>query len=194
MYESDFIFPVLLQIAIERESRLIPYFSSVRHQLAVAFLAAQESSPAHSLVLKGFQSRLVLFLRSYCKLSVGVSSSVHINSQLVTDETLFFGKTGKLFINFQDKKKTRGRKDVNKTLIKVIKRKDTEATANAKSQSACKPKQAMPFSTEKIERRSRRELADTISNWIYERRENNRIEKIAAIRKMFGNKPLLSEI
>ncbi len=53
LYEGDFIFAVLLQIAVERESRLLPYFSSVGHKLAVAFLAAQESSPAHSLILRG---------------------------------------------------------------------------------------------------------------------------------------------
>ncbi len=53
LYESDFIFAVLLQTAIKRESRHLPYFSSVEHKLAVAFLAAQESSPAHSLILRG---------------------------------------------------------------------------------------------------------------------------------------------
>jgi len=53
LYEIDFIFAVLLQIAIERESRLLPYFSSVGHKLAVAFLAAQESSPTHSFILRG---------------------------------------------------------------------------------------------------------------------------------------------
>jgi len=50
LYESDFIFAVLLQIATERESRLIPYFSSVGHKLAVALLDAQKSSPARSLI------------------------------------------------------------------------------------------------------------------------------------------------
>jgi len=53
LYEIDFIFAVLLQIAMERESRLLPYFSSVGHKLAVAFLAAQKSSPVYSLILKG---------------------------------------------------------------------------------------------------------------------------------------------
>ncbi len=52
-YESNFIFAVLLQIAIVRESRHLPHFSSAGYKLAVAFLAAQESSPAHSLILRG---------------------------------------------------------------------------------------------------------------------------------------------
>ncbi len=83
---------------------------------------------------------------------------------------------------------------MNKTSIKVIKRKDAEIMTNAKTYSACELKRAAPVSEEKIERRSRREIVDTISNWISERRENNRNEEITAIRQMFGNKPLLSEI
>jgi hypothetical protein len=51
LYEGDFVFAVLLQIAIERESRHLPYFSSVGRELAMAFLAAQESSPQHSFIL-----------------------------------------------------------------------------------------------------------------------------------------------
>ena len=51
LYESDFIFAVLLQIAIEREAWHSPYFSSIGHILALAFLAAKESRPAHSLTL-----------------------------------------------------------------------------------------------------------------------------------------------
>jgi len=76
------------------------------------------------------------------------------------------------------------------TSIKVIKRKDAEVIAAAQIQDLREPKQAAPVSKEKIERRSRRELVDTISNWIFERRENNRVEKIAAIHKIFGNEPL----
>ncbi len=56
LYESDFIFTILQQIAIERDARLLPYFSPVEHQLAVAFLAAQKSSPAHSLILRGSEN------------------------------------------------------------------------------------------------------------------------------------------
>jgi len=52
LYESDFIFALLLQIAFEREFRLLSYFISAGHKLAVAFLAAQESSPAHSFILR----------------------------------------------------------------------------------------------------------------------------------------------
>lgn len=85
-------------------------------------------------------------------------------------------------------------KDVNKTSIKVIKRKDAQAIANIEAQSACEPKQTAPVSEEKIERRSRREIVETVSSWISERKEKNRHEEIAAIRKIFGNEPLLGEI
>ncbi len=83
---------------------------------------------------------------------------------------------------------------MNKILIKVIKRKDAEAMANARTQSVCEPTQSAPVSEERIKRRSRRMLVDTISNWIPDRKKNNRIEEIAAIRKFFGNDLLLSEI
>ena len=51
--QGNFIFTILLQIALECEFRTLPYFSSVGHKLAVAFLAAQKSSPVYSLILKG---------------------------------------------------------------------------------------------------------------------------------------------
>jgi hypothetical protein len=37
------------------------------------------------------------------------------------------------------------------------------------------------------ERRLRRKMADTVSNWIAERRENKRSEEISAFRKLFGD-------
>lgn len=79
-------------------------------------------------------------------------------------------------------------------LIKIIKRKDVEAAANAKTQSALRAKQSAPDSEEKIERHSRREMVATITNWVSENRKNNRIEKLFAIRKFYGSDPLLSEI
>ena len=78
---------------------------------------------------------------------------------------------------------------MNKTSIKVIKRKDAEAV-----KSACEPNEIVNennVTAEKTERRSRREIVDTVSNWITERKENNRHEEIAAIRKIFGNSPVL---
>jgi len=52
LYESEFIFALLQQIAIKRVAQFLQYFSSVGHKLAIAFLAAQESSPAHSFILR----------------------------------------------------------------------------------------------------------------------------------------------
>lgn len=82
---------------------------------------------------------------------------------------------------------------MNKILIKIIKRKDVEAMANAKTQNASEPKQTSLISEEKIERRSRREIANVISNWIPERGKNTRLEEIAAIRHFFGGDSLSNE-
>ncbi len=82
---------------------------------------------------------------------------------------------------------------MNKISIKVIKRKDAVVMANVKTQSTCETKPTAAFSEEKIERRLHRKMADTVSNWIAERRENNRAEEISAIRRMFGNESLLSK-
>ena len=83
---------------------------------------------------------------------------------------------------------------MNKTSIKIIKRKDAQIMVNTKTQSAFEPKQSASVSEEKTRRRARREIVATVSDWISERRENNHIEEITAIRKMFGNKPLLGKI
>ncbi len=81
---------------------------------------------------------------------------------------------------------------MNKISIKVIKRKDAEVMANGKTQSLCETKPTAAFSEEKIERSLHRKMADTVSNWIAERRESNRTKEISAIRKLFGDESLLS--
>ena len=78
-------------------------------------------------------------------------------------------------------------------LIKIIKRKDVEAMANAKIQNADAPEPTVLVSEEKLERRSRREIIKTISNWIPERGKNNRVEELAAVRKFFGSELLSSK-
>jgi hypothetical protein len=82
---------------------------------------------------------------------------------------------------------------VNKTSIKIIKRKDAEAMANDKTQDLSEPKLVATISGEKIERHLHRKMADTVSNWIAERRENNRAEEVSAIRLMFGSESFLSK-
>jgi len=82
---------------------------------------------------------------------------------------------------------------VNKTSIKIIKRKDAEATVTVKTQNSDETKTTAIFSEEKVERRLHRKMANTVSNWISERRENNRIKEISAIRKLFGDESLLSK-
>jgi hypothetical protein len=81
---------------------------------------------------------------------------------------------------------------VNRTSIKIIKRKDAEAMANDKTQDLPKLKVAAAMSGKRIERRLHRKMADTVSNWIAERKENNRTKEISAIRKLFGDESLLS--
>jgi hypothetical protein len=116
-----------------------------------------------------------------------------VKSSVFCQPKLYFSVNPKtVFINISDENYQGGRKEVNKTSIKVIKRKDAEVMANAQTQNACEPKEAPPVSEEKIERHSRREIVNTVSTWISERRENNRVEEIAAIRKVFGGEPLLS--
>lgn len=65
--------------------------------------------------------------------------------------------------------------------------------ANDKTQNLFKPRLAAVMSKEKIERRLHRKMAGTVSNWIAERRENNRAEEVLAIRRMFGSESLLSK-
>lgn len=75
---------------------------------------------------------------------------------------------------------------MHRTLIRVIKRKDAGVPANAKTQSNYEPKQTAVCSEEKIERLLHRKLANTVSEWIAERRINNRVEEGAALRRIFG--------
>lgn len=82
---------------------------------------------------------------------------------------------------------------MNKTSIKIIKRKDTEAAANVETQNLSGQKLAAKTSGEKIEPRARRKMADKVSNWIAERRENKRNEEVSAFRKLFGDEFLLSK-
>ncbi len=65
--------------------------------------------------------------------------------------------------------------------------------ANDKTQNLSELKLAATMSGEKIERRLQGKMADTVSNWIAERQENNRAEEISAIRMMFGNESFLSK-
>jgi len=89
-----------------------------------------------------------------------------------------------------------GYEDMNKTAVKIIKRKDMKAeltaAANVKAQNSFGQKLAAGTGGEKIERRLHRKMADTVSNWIAERKESNRIKEISAIRKLFGDESLLS--
>ena len=81
---------------------------------------------------------------------------------------------------------------VTKTSIKVIKRKDAEASVKIKTKNTSETKLAA-VNGEKIERNLQRGMVETVSNWISERRENSRIETVSAIRKLFGDESLISK-
>lgn len=82
---------------------------------------------------------------------------------------------------------------MNKTSIKIIKRKDAAAAANVEAQNPSGQKLAAVMSGEKIEHRLHRKMADTVSNWIAECRKNNRDEEVSAIRRVFGSESFLSK-
>jgi glutaredoxin 2 len=81
---------------------------------------------------------------------------------------------------------------VNKTSIKIIKRKDAELMEDDKTQHLSESRLAVEMSREKIERRLHRKMADTVSNWITECRKNNRAEEVPTFRKLFGDEFLPS--
>ncbi len=85
-----------------------------------------------------------------------------------------------------------GVENVNKTAIKIIKRTDAEAATNGKTRNPSEPKPAAAMRGEKIEPHLRRKMADTVSIWIAERRENKHAEEISAFRKLFGDEFLSS--
>jgi predicted ATP-binding protein involved in virulence len=66
---------------------------------------------------------------------------------------------------------------VNKTSIKIIKRKEAEAAAEVKTQNAGETKSAAAMSERKFERSLHRKMADTVSNWIAEQRKINALKK-----------------
>ena len=82
---------------------------------------------------------------------------------------------------------------MSKTSIKVIKRKDTEEMGKDKTQDPSEPNLVAAMSEGKVEHLLHRKIADTVSNWIAERRENRSVEEISAIRQMFGSESLLSK-
>ncbi len=77
-----------------------------------------------------------------------------------------------------------------KTVVKVFKRKGVESSVHHTTER----NSAEPLNNEiKAERRSRRELVNTISNWVTERRERSHTEEVEGLRRIFGDSvPTLS--
>lgn len=84
---------------------------------------------------------------------------------------------------------------MKKLIIKVIKRRDAEANATATSLASLI---ASPTSFAAREEAGakllRRSIDSTVSSWITESRENIRIEKDAAVRKMLNGDMLLAAV
>lgn len=83
--------------------------------------------------------------------------------------------------------------NMKKLLIRVIKRKDAEAMATA---NILPHFNSIPTSfvtrEEDGSKLLRRNIDSTVSSWITERRENNRVERAAAVRKMLSGEILLA--
>lgn len=81
----------------------------------------------------------------------------------------------------------------SKSAIKVFKRKDIEQSIHHTSEPETVQSPEEASSEVKSERRAHREVVNTVSNWISERRERSRAEEIEAIRSLFGGtSPILS--
>jgi Holliday junction resolvase-like predicted endonuclease len=67
---------------------------------------------------------------------------------------------------------------MNKTAIKIIKRKDVEAAVELKTQNTGETNLAAVRNRKNFERRLHRKIAHTVSNWIAKRRESNGQKRI----------------
>jgi hypothetical protein len=72
----------------------------------------------------------------------------------------------------------------SKSVVKIFKRKDLESSINQTSEINPSDPINNPG---RIERRSRRELVNTVSNWVTERRERSQTEEIEGLRRIFGD-------
>ena len=85
---------------------------------------------------------------------------------------------------------------MNKTSIKVIKRKDQVVAASVQTRNLRESKQSaavVALGEEKTERWLYRKMADTVSSWIAERRKNKRREEMLAIRNLYGSESLFGK-
>ncbi|MEP6925070.1 MAG: hypothetical protein ABI954_11445 [Pyrinomonadaceae bacterium] len=73
---------------------------------------------------------------------------------------------------------------VSKSAVKVFKRKDVESPIhNISEPKTLEPEKGVVIA----ERHSRRELVNTVSSWVTERRERSRTEEIEGLRRIFGD-------
>lgn len=79
-----------------------------------------------------------------------------------------------------------------KTVVKIVKRKDLEQSIHTISPQA-EITDESTLAAPKTERHSRRQIVNTVSNWVKECRERNRIEEIEGLRNIFGDAPILSK-
>jgi hypothetical protein len=76
-------------------------------------------------------------------------------------------------------------------LIKIIKRKDAEASAHAGMRTRCGPAPLSLKDTKTEDRLKLRKMNFTVSSWITELRANNRAERNAMLSKTLADRILL---
>ena len=72
----------------------------------------------------------------------------------------------------------------SKLVVKIFKRKDLESSIHQTSETSFSDS---ANNLDREERRSRRELVNTVSNWVTERRERSQTEEIEGLRRIFGD-------
>ncbi len=72
----------------------------------------------------------------------------------------------------------------SKSVVKIFKRKNLESSIHQTSETNFSDQ---INNTDESERRSRRELVNTVSNWVTERRERSQTEEIEGLRRIFGD-------
>ena len=78
-----------------------------------------------------------------------------------------------------------------KAVVKIVKRKDLEQSIHITSPQSQIAEESN--TAPKTESHSRRQIVTTVSNWVKECRERNRIEEIEGLRNIFGDAPILSK-
>lgn len=82
---------------------------------------------------------------------------------------------------------------MNRTSVKVIKRSDVAGAFGADGpRNSGVTKSTVVSGSAKVEEKPHSKVAATVANWISERKGNDRVREILAVRKLFSDESLLS--